>query len=99
MRQVFGGILLAIGILIAGLSGLCTVLVVGGELISPSHGPENFTGDIGADLVMGGIPFAIGFAMAFGGWKLLNSGKKAENEPPQPASAIKPAESRTSDAE
>lgn len=75
MKWLFGGILLAAGILIAGLSGLCTVLIVGSELMNPSSGPENFTGDIGSDLVIGGVPFVIGLGLLFAGRALLKSAR------------------------
>ena len=71
MKELFGGILLAVGILIAGGSGLCSLAMLFGS-----------GGDIGQNLGMlplvlliGGIPLAIGVAIAFGGWALLRKGR------------------------
>jgi len=67
MREVFGGILMAVGILIAGGSGLCSMAV----LFTPGEysGFEMWP----AVLTVGGIPFAVGLAMAFGGRALRRS--------------------------
>jgi hypothetical protein len=69
MKEVFGGILMAVGILIAGGSGLCSLMVL-------------FGGGIGVDmsmlplvLLIGGIPFAVGAAIAFGGHMLIRSAR------------------------
>lgn len=102
MQKVFGGILLGIGILIAGLSGLCSLFAAMDLLFSGrSGGGENFL-DWPTLFFVGGIPFAIGFGMAFGGWKLLNAGSAPTSQPPAASMAIKPAEPAappTSDAE
>jgi hypothetical protein len=64
MKQVFGGILLAIGLIIALVSGLCCLAVFGD---SPHLNSE----DVTLVLVIGGIPFVVGVGMAIGGWFLL----------------------------
>jgi hypothetical protein len=70
MKMLLGGILLAIGILIAGASGLCSLAVL-------------FGGGFGTDasmlpvvLVVGGIPFAVGAGIGFGGWALIRSARR-----------------------
>ena len=73
MKQVFGGILLAIGILIAGASGLCSLVLLF------ENGPYGGSGMLPAVLIFGGIPFAIGAGIAVGGWALIRS---ARNERP-----------------
>jgi len=62
---MLGGALLAVGILIAGLSGLCSLAIL--------FGSGEFSGfDMWpAVLMFGGIPFAIGVAMAVGGHVLI----------------------------
>ena len=70
--RVLGGILLAIGILIAGLSGLCSLVFVVTELTSPYSSVDRTVSYV---LGIGGIPFIIGLAMVFLGRRLLNSGK------------------------
>jgi len=77
MKSLFGGILLAVGILIAGASGLCTLVIVGLGFTEPDGlltiGPMA--------LIFGGIPFLIGLALFFGGRALLRQakGEKAQN--------------------
>ena len=66
MRRLLGGILLAIGILVAGLSGLCTLLVLGGSLTS-----GQFIDGLSMALAFGGIPLAIGIGLIFAGRALL----------------------------
>jgi hypothetical protein len=72
MKTLFGGILLAIGILIAGASGLCSLAVLfssGGELGSG-------LGLWPLVLVIGGIPFAVGAGMGCGGWALIRQARR-----------------------
>ena len=74
MKQVFGSILLAVGILIAGGSGLCSLVVLGGG-ISNSFGEV-----LGIVLIVGGIPFAIGLGLFFTGRALVRQAKLETNE-------------------
>jgi hypothetical protein len=69
MKQVFGGILLAVGILIAGASGLCSLAIL------LESGQYSGAGMLPAVLIFGGIPFAIGVAIAFGGYALIRSAR------------------------
>ena len=79
MKSLFGGILLAVGILTAGGSGLCSLAILfdGG-----------MAGDMGGwlsilplVLLFGGIPLGIGVAMAFGGRALLRSAREDDQRP------------------
>ena len=63
--KVFGGILLAVGILIAGASGLCSLWGIISTLNEP--------GMIPLVLVVGGIPCALGVGIAIAGRALLRS--------------------------
>jgi hypothetical protein len=65
MKGIIGGILLAMGILIAGASGLCSlaILVDTGEYGGASMLP--------VVLLVGGIPFAVGVLLLLGGRVLL----------------------------
>jgi len=69
MEQVLGGILLAIGLLIALASGLCM-----GVVFSDSHTISS--DDVTLVLIIGGVPFAVGVAMAIGGFFLLQAGRR-----------------------
>lgn len=69
MRKVFGGLLLALGILIAGLSGLCTVMMFtsSGTPVSADEILESLP----IVLIFGGIPFVMGLGLVFAGRSLL----------------------------
>ncbi|HET6941626.1 MAG TPA: hypothetical protein VFH89_05655 [Sphingomicrobium sp.] len=75
MKQLSGGILLAVGILIAGGSGLCSLAIL--------FGSGEFSGleMLPAVLLIGGIPLLIGVGMAFGGRALLRSAREEDSQP------------------
>ena len=73
MKKLIGGILMAIGILIAGLSGLCSLVFIISGLPS-GEGAGLFT----LVLVLGGIPFAIGVGLFLGGRAIINAAKRDE---------------------
>jgi len=64
MEKVFGALLLAAGILIAGTSGMCMLAIVGepGSLDLAS---------IGIVLLIGGVPFGIGVGLGYLGYRLV----------------------------
>ena len=64
--KILGGILLAIGILIAGASGLCSL-----AFLSDSSGMGGFLEVLPMILIFGGIPFAMGLAFCFAGAFLI----------------------------
>jgi hypothetical protein len=74
MKQVFGGILLAVGILIAGASGLCSLVVLGSML---GNSADAMAG-LPMVLLFGGVPFAIGLGLFFLGRSML---KRPESDP------------------
>jgi hypothetical protein len=74
MRTFFGGILLAIGILIAGASGLCSVTMLVSVLGNlNSHQEFSGSGMLPVIAIFGGIPFAIGLGLIFAGRGLIRS--------------------------
>ncbi len=81
MRKVFGGLMLGCGILVAGLSGLCTLLVAGTSMLGASSSQEMMS-VIPAALIFGGIPVAIGVGLFFGGRALVRSAKEEEERGP-----------------
>jgi hypothetical protein len=86
MKQLFGGLLLGIGILVMTVSGLCTLAVVIGGL---SDGGTMVAQDptvLFIPLVAGGVPLAVGFGLYFWGRALLRqpAGASPERPPPQP---------------
>ena len=67
MKKLFGGILLAIGILTAGAAGLCSALC-----LIPGFVPGGrYLDTLGIVALVGGIPLAIGIGLIFLGRHLL----------------------------
>jgi hypothetical protein len=60
--KTLGGILMGIGILIAGLSGLCSLVLLVTEATSSYSNMEDVIAMI---LGFGGIPFILGLGMIF----------------------------------
>lgn len=73
MRKLFGGILLAVGILIMTGSGLCSLVVIIGMT---SGGPQMLP----LVAVIGGIPFLIGLGLLYWGLSLLKKHRRISNE-------------------
>jgi hypothetical protein len=69
MKQFFGGLLLAIGILIMTGSGLCTLWIIGMGLSSMQIGEA--LSALPLPLIVGGVPFALGVGLFFIGRNLL----------------------------
>jgi len=63
MKQLLGGILIAVGILIAGASGLCSMVAL--------FGMGNGANILPLVLLIGGIPLAVGVGLIFGGRALI----------------------------
>ena len=72
MKTVFGGILMAVGILIAGASGLCSLYMIG---MGAFGGGETLT-LFPLVLLFGGIPFAAGVGLIIGGRALIRSERR-----------------------
>jgi hypothetical protein len=74
MQKLFGGVLLGCGLLIAVLSGLCTLLAVGTSLLDTgSQSAAEFATMIPGVLIAGGIPVGIGLGLFFLGRHLLKT--------------------------
>jgi hypothetical protein len=69
MKETIGGILIAIGILVAGANGLCALVA----LFDDAPDPEGI-GE--AMIVIGGFFFVIGVAIVFWGRALIRSARK-----------------------
>lgn len=80
MQKLFGSLLLGCGIIVAGLSGLCTLLFAGTSMLGSTSLTE-FTSILTSALLAGGIPIGIGAGMFFGGRAMLRAAKR--DEPPQ----------------
>ena len=74
MSQLFGGLLMGVGILVMTCSGLCSLVVLITLLDAVIHEPSALL----LPLLFGGIPFAIGFGMFRWGRGLLNQANDQE---------------------
>jgi hypothetical protein len=72
MKSLLGGILLAVGILIAGASGLCSLVFLGMGVSEPS----GLVDVLPMIFVVGGIPFEVGLGLFFLGRSLIRSGRR-----------------------
>ncbi|MBO9621192.1 MAG: hypothetical protein J7500_00625 [Sphingomonas sp.] len=57
MKQLFGGVLIAMGLLVMTCSGLCSLAVVAAVFDEALRDPSTLM----LPLLVGGIPFALGF--------------------------------------
>lgn len=78
MKMLFGGLLLAIGGLIALLSGLCSAYFMLVALGSGGDMINQLPGMLVLVLFIGGIPFAIGFGLFQWGRSLIRSAQEDE---------------------
>ena len=76
MRSFFGAMLLGCGILIAGLSGLCTVFALGSAVLGGMNREEMMY--LPAVLIFAGVPFVIGVGAFFGGRHLIRTADKED---------------------
>jgi hypothetical protein len=74
VRQFFGSLLLAGGVLIAGLCGLCTLVFVGGALFGGETHPFTPSDMLVMSAIIGGVPTAVGVVLALWGRALLSKG-------------------------
>jgi hypothetical protein len=74
--KFFGVLLIAGGVLIAFLCGLCTLAVIGVSVSAPSEsGSQNYGGGsmIPLALLLGGVPTVFGCLMIWGGIVLVRA--------------------------
>ncbi len=71
MRELFGGCLIAAGVLIAGLTGLCSIaLLMNGIITDP-------LGALGGIALYAGIPFAIGIGLVMAGRNIIRRARES----------------------
>jgi len=76
MKSLFGGLLLAAGILIAGASGLCSLVFLGMGVSEPG----GFLSLLPMVAMIGGVPFVLGLGLLFAGRALLRSAREPKPE-------------------
>lgn len=75
MKVFWGEIFIAVGILIAGGSGICSLSILFG-----SGGVQAVWSIIPLVLIVGGLPFALGIAMVFGGRSIIRRAREEQAE-------------------
>ena len=75
MKSLLGGLLLAVGILVAGVSGLCSL-----AFFVMALGDGGLGEILPMILVVGGLPFVIGLGLFFGGRSLLRSARQERED-------------------
>ena len=81
VQRFFGGLLMLVGGLLGGLSGLCTLWFIGGTIVSSMQGQlgggalSSYVWEwVGMGLIVGGLPTVVGVGLFFlGRWMV---GKK-----------------------
>lgn len=76
MKMLLGGILAAVGLVIACVSGLCTVVL--------GFGSFN-TGYFFVPLLIGGVPFVAGVGLLVLGIKIADASRETDNKPSGPS--------------
>jgi hypothetical protein len=83
LKQLWGGILIAVGILIAGASGLCSLNLLFESDTYASASWNQFGSMLLLVLMFGGPPFALGVALVFGGARMSRkTSDEQEGRPP-----------------
>jgi hypothetical protein len=80
MKQLFGGILIAVGILIAGASGLCSLYMVFSSDTFRAGATGELLSMLPPVLLFGGIPFAVGLGLVFGGRSVIRRARDARKD-------------------
>ena len=80
MKQLFGGILLAVGILIAGASGVCSLYMISTSDVFRSGSAGELLSMLPLILLFGGPPFALGVGMVFGGRSMIRQTRKEREQ-------------------
>ena len=85
--RFIGGLMIAVGALIALLSGACT-LTMGAAILSTAGQAQGVGMGVLVVLVTGGVPFGVGVALMFGGWSIMRPRPKPRADvfdaPPPP---------------
>ena len=76
MKRLFGGIMVAVGVLLMTGSGLCSLAVIGSSLQAGSRGDLSI---IPLALIVGAIPFGMGFVGVWFGRTLI---READDDAP-----------------
>jgi hypothetical protein len=80
LMSLFGGLLIAAGILIAGASGLCSLAM----LVSGVRNPSGLIAGVPVVLLFGGIPFGIGIFLVLAGVRLITGPRDNGPDHPRP---------------
>jgi hypothetical protein len=81
MNKVLGGCMLGAGILIAGLSGLCSLMLILSEMPLTAR---DLSEGLPVVLVIGGVPFLVGIGLVFLGRFVIRQDYGKPTAPTQP---------------
>ncbi len=81
MNKVLGGCMLGAGILIAGLSGLCSLMLILSEMPLTAR---DLSEGLPVVLVIGGVPFLVGIGLVFLGRFVVSQDYGTPTAPTQP---------------
>lgn len=84
VARFFGGLLMAVGGLIAVTAGLCSLAITGMGLFAPAAGPQDFIESLPMVLIAGGGPFVVGLLLFLGGRVLFRGSPPGQWPPPNP---------------
>ena len=75
MKIFLGGLIIAIGILVAGASGLCSFYMVTTSDTYRTGSTSELLSMLPMIAIFGGLPFLAGVAMVFGGRSIIRDGR------------------------
>jgi hypothetical protein len=87
MNKVLGGCMLGAGILIAGLSGLCSLMLILSEMPLSAR---DLSDGLPVVLVVGGVPFLVGIGLVFLGRFVIRQDYSSPPNPSPPTPAPAP---------
>lgn len=79
--KFFGWLLMAIGVVVAGTAGACTIFVGVPFVLSTLSYPQGIPETVGLMLVFGGIPLVVGVGVFLGGRWLARKGDIRQQPP------------------
>lgn len=83
-KRLVGGLVMAVGVVIALLCGLCTFGVEGAYVVAWLEDPNlggQFLGFLLIPLLIGGLPTAVGVVVLWTGRRIYREGRKRDGEP------------------
>ncbi len=80
MSKLMGGIIMGVGLLIAGVSGICSVAVLWDGFSHRGQTGGEYLDFSAAVPLIGGVPFLVGLGLFFWGRTIVRRAEKANKE-------------------